>query len=231
MKTYAKEVWIIIYVLLSGLLLTACSRLPPVEQYNHWKGIVPGETSKEDVRSILGEPNDISNRPFPNTGYDEKTIVWEYNSVQEGQSWLCATTCEIYSWIWFLEENVELITLHIVGELRDVEYIEGLFGEPELQGSKKCMPYETSRIDELEEKGIDFFTWVTDWIYLYPEKGLSLHFGPKYSEEGKIYYPRNSVAPEDMPLTVVSIYESMTLEEYRNSKIIYQDHLYLFSDE
>ncbi|MCP4540961.1 MAG: hypothetical protein GY832_27820 [Chloroflexi bacterium] len=130
--------------------------LPP-----SYQGLVPGQSTKEQVIAILGEPDDISQVEAEN---------WEYWNYYGKVIVVLSLDDKVVEWIWITERT------HTLGEVIDK------YGEPELillTHPDTCSPdeYQVTNLD-YPKQGVHVVLWdippyfrdfvVTDLMYFEP---------------------------------------------------------------
>ena len=137
-----------------------------------YRGITPGQTTKEEVLSILGEPDKVSVVDAEN---------WQYWNYFRRVIVVLSLDAQVVDWIWIVEQT------HTLGEIID-EY-----GEPELVQlghPDSCSPDEYMVTNlEYPGQGINAVLWeippysrdfiITDMFYFEPMmiEAYFEHFG------------------------------------------------------
>ncbi len=228
-------------IVVVAVVLNGCSFAPPTETVMPtdtevvptatpepilgWPGIVPGESTEEDVRLILGPPDGESFKWLPGAGpATESFPTWYYDSLEEKPPGVCVTACRGGAEIYFMDGVVVAIEIVLYEGEPTLAELLSILGESELIAETTLPPVHWFTEEQLlEEMGIDWWKMTVVWGYAYPNRGVLAHIGPQEDHELGIfvYYPRGSLPPEDMPVRVVYLFPSMSLEEYCASSFLY----------
>lgn len=201
--------------------------IPTPSSFHHWQDIVPGESSKSDVLDSFGPPDQEYTEGLPNQESKverRRALVWVYESFEGKMPGICANPCEGWGKVYMIDRTVLMIELLIFKQQPTVGELVAVLGEPELDGGSRGTPSHSREVPVLEDKGIDWRNMVREWDYVYSTSGVYARVGPKYEGEGlgvSVYYPKNSVPPDDVPITAMFLFPPMSLDEYYESPFIF----------
>lgn len=194
----------------------------PPKLHNQWRGIVPGQSTAEDVTSILGHPNQVSEAPTMGSG-STRFPTWRYGTIQHKLAPLYQDRGKGLVDIRFLDEVVFTVDIGFSFDDRwyDVAHLIEDFGEPEIiLNTEPRPPSNPSQSRIIEEQGLDWQTTTTRWLYAYPSLGISASIADwveGYENTVPVWYPQGSLPPADVPVAGIQFYESMGVDEYRAS--------------
>jgi hypothetical protein len=143
-------------VLFAMNILVSCSRTPssvlddPTCDVPCWKGIVVGETSKDEALEILKQIPEIQNETFRLGSTD--VIGWNYQGVRESDGAL------------YFGESKVIVFLTSFDPRTSLKEFINVFGEPSFVYVRSSFP--------------GFYTPMLVVTFVYPEKGVCLHHQP-----------------------------------------------------
>lgn len=193
-----------------------------------WPDVIPGESTEEDVRARLGDPDvedsDSLLGTDLTTGEYLDVPTWYYDSLEQRTPEICARPCRGMARVYFVDGVVALIYIEIYENEPTLDELMTRLGEPEMSGNTVLPPRHIGEEQLLEQRGIDWRDVTRKWKYAYPSLGTLVSVGPKYEDEDRefaVYYPLDSIPPGDMPVYVVYLFPPMSLEDYCNSMFLF----------
>lgn len=186
-----------------------------------WNGIIPGESTPDDVEAILGPPDNTHRWDKLHFEPDADMLPWRYwiyNKREIQGTIICRANCIGKVRVVFEEGIVRLIQF-VIGQdselmLRDV-ILE--LGDPELFGGLPYMSSNKATINYYFEQGLaldKINSLASTWGITNPGKGIQLIVGPNYVEgedSVRSLHPTTEFPPINSPAHHVKLFAPMSV--------------------